>query len=444
MGFDKEKIKQIYKLVLFIAIVVLVLIYSKNVFYGLQLFVGMIVPFLAGGAIAFVLNIPLRAIEKKWLKKWDGKVASKLKRPLSMVLSIVFIALIVTFVIYTAVPAIKETVAILKVQIPIFIQRLLNWAEQLAADYPEILEKVRELENMEIDWDAMIGNVTGFLSSGMGNVLSSAFSVASSIIGGVVNGFIAFVFAIYILSQKEKLTSQGKRVLHAFLNEKQCKKATHILKLLYKNFSNFITGQCIEAVILGCMFVLVLSIFQFKYALLIGVLIAFLSLIPIVGAFVGCFISAFLLLMDDPMRALWFIVIFLILQQIEGNLIYPYVVGGSVGLPSIWVLAAVSIGGSLMGVLGMLCFIPLVATGYSLLRESVNERNHAKRLLAEAAHSGPGVENHDRADGVAETACMAETTVEVSDDSETVEEKRPKQIKTPVNRTKKKNRTRKK
>mgnify|MGYP003291953477 FL=1 len=214
--------------------------------------------------------------------------------------------------------------------------------------------------------------------------------------------------------------------------------------LLYRNFSNFITGQCIEAVILGCMFVLVLSIFQFKYALLIGVLIAFLSLIPIVGAFVGCFISAFLLLMDDPMRALWFIVIFLILQQIEGNLIYPYVVGGSVGLPSIWVLAAVSIGGSLMGVLGMLCFIPLVATGYSLLRESVNERNHAKRLLAEAAHSGPGVENHDRADVFAETACMAETTVEISGDSETVEEKRPKQIKTPVNRTKRKNRTRKK
>ncbi len=440
MGFDKEKIKQVYKLILFIAVVVLVLIYSKNVFYGMQLFIGMLVPFLAGGAIAFVLNIPLRAIEKKWLKKWDGKVTSKLKRPVSMVLSIVFIALIVTFVIYTAVPAIKETVTILKVQIPIFVQRLLNWAEQLASDYPEVLEKVRELEKMEIDWDAMIGNVTGFLSSGMGNVLSSAFSVASSIIGGVVNGFIAFIFAIYILSQKEKLTSQGKRILHAYLNEKHCKKATHVLKLLYKNFSNFITGQCIEAVILGCMFVLVLSILQFKYALLIGVLIAFLSLIPIVGAFVGCFISAFLLLMDDPMRALWFIVIFLILQQIEGNLIYPYVVGGSVGLPSIWVLAAVSIGGSLMGVLGMLCFIPLVSTGYSLLRESVNERNRTKRLLAETLHGSPGAET-GVADFFEEEITVEECTTEGAD---ATKEAQPKPVRQRVNRSRKKSRNGKK
>lgn len=443
MGFDKEKIKQIYKLVLFVAVIVLILIYSKNVFLGLQLFIGMLVPFLTGGAIAFVLNIPLRAIENKLLKKWDGKVASKLKRPLSIVLSIVFIVLILTFVIYTAVPAIKETVEILKLQIPVFTKSVLNWLEQLAADYPEILEKVRELEKMEIDWDAIIGKITGFLSSGMSNVLSSAFSVASSIIGGVVNGFIAFVFAIYILSQKEKLAGQGKRILHAYLNEKHVKKATYVLNLLYKNFSNFITGQCIEAIILGCMFILVLSIFRFKYALLIGVLIAFLSLIPIVGSFIGCFISAFLLLMDDPMRALWFIVIFLILQQIEGNLIYPYVVGGSVGLPSIWVLAAVSIGGSLMGVLGMLCFIPLVATGYSLLRESVNERNRAKPLVAEAANSKVA-DTCGNMDTLTENSYETETEEGLSCDAEAVKDNRPPQAKPATNRKQKPNKIRKK
>lgn len=444
MGFDKVKVKQIYKLVLFISVLILALIYSKEVFTGLRLFIGMLVPFLAGGAIAFVLNIPLRFIERKLMKKWNGKVTSKLKRPFSIILSIVFIALILTFVIYTAVPAIKETVALLKVQIPVFTRRLLDWIEQLAADYPDVVNKVRELENMEINWDAMIGNVTGFLSSGMGNVLSSAFSVASSIIGGVVNGFIAFVFAIYILSQKEKLTSQGKRILHAYLNEKHCKKVTHVLKLLYKNFSNFIAGQCIEAVILGCMFVIVLSVLQFKYALLIGVLIAFMSLIPIVGAFVGCFISAFLLLMDNPMQALWFIVIFLIIQQIEGNLIYPYVVGGSVGLPSIWVLAAVSIGGSLMGVLGMLCFIPLVSTGYSLLRESVNERNHAKQLLAKAPHSGPGMEVCEYTEPDRESDCKEETVTEENEMLVAVKENKQKQITVPVKRNRKKNGIKKK
>ncbi|MBQ9136521.1 MAG: AI-2E family transporter [Lachnospiraceae bacterium] len=379
MGFEKEKIKQIRGLIIFVAVIMLLVIYSGSVFEGLRMLIGMLVPFITGGAIAFVLNLPLRTIENKLMKKWNGKVTSKLKRPLSILLSIVFIVLILALVIYTVIPAIQETVGLLTTQIPVFAKQVIDRLQQLAVDYPEILEKLQEVENMEIDWEAMISNVSGFLTSGMGNVLTSAFSVASSIIGGVVNTFIAFVFSIYILSQKEKLANQGKRILKAYLSEKHCAGVHHVLQLLHKNFSNFITGQCVEAVILGCMFIIVLTIFQFKYALLIGVLIAFLSLIPIVGAFVGCFISAFLLLMDDPMRALWFIVIFLILQQIEGNLIYPYVVGGSVGLPSIWVLAAVSVGGSLCGVLGMLCFIPLVSTFYSLLRENVNRRNQKKQ-----------------------------------------------------------------
>ena len=379
MGFEKEKIKQIRGLIIFVAVIMLLVIYSGSVFEGLRMIIGMLVPFITGGAIAVVLNLPLRTIENKLMKKWNGKVTSKLKRPLSILLSIVFIVLILALVIYTVIPAIQETVGLLTTQIPVFAKQVIDRLQQLAVDYPEILEKLQEVENMEIDWEAMISNVSGFLTSGMGNVLTSAFSVASSIIGGVVNTFIAFVFSIYILSQKEKLANQGKRILQAYLSEKHCAGVHHVLQLLHKNFSNFITGQCVEAVILGCMFIIVLTIFQFKYALLIGVLIAFLSLIPIVGAFVGCFISAFLLLMDDPMRALWFIVIFLILQQIEGNLIYPYVVGGSVGLPSIWVLAAVSVGGSLCGVLGMLCFIPLVSTCYSLLRENVNRRNQKKQ-----------------------------------------------------------------
>lgn len=406
MGFEKEKIKQIRGLILFVAVVILLIIYSGSVLEGLQMLLGMLVPFLTGGAIAFVLNLPLRTIENKLMKKWNGKVTGRLKRPLSILLSIVFVLLILTLVIYTVVPAIKETVGLLTVQIPIFAGQVIDRMEKLAADYPDMLVKLQQLENMEVDWEVMFSKVSSFLTNGMGNVLTSAFSVASSIIGGVVNTFIAFVFAIYILAQKEKLASQGQRILHAYLNEKLCARVNHVLKLLHRNFSNFITGQCMEAVILGCMFIIVLSIFQFKYALLIGVLIAFLSLIPIVGAFVGCFLSAFLLLMDNPVRALWFVVIFLILQQIEGNLIYPHVVGGSVGLPSIWVLVAVSIGGSLFGVLGMLCFIPLVSTAYSLLRESVNRRNLVKQK-GEAAE--PQSSKVQEMDGTPESDEVQET-----------------------------------
>lgn len=387
MGFEKEKIKQIRGLILFLAVIVLLIMYSGSVLAGLGMFAGILTPFVAGGAIAFVLNIPLRMIENKIFKKWRGKVAGKLKRPVSIVLSVIFIIAIVTFVIVTVVPKLKETVQLLGYQIPIFAQRLVDELEKLAASSPQLLQQLKQLENMEIDWNSIISNVGGFLTTGMGSMLSSVFFVASSIIGGVVNTFIAVVFAIYILSQKEKLSEQGHRILAAYLPERAGAKIENVLTRMNKNFSNFISGQCVEAVILGCMFIVVMTIFRFPYALLIGVLIAFMALIPIVGAFIGCIVGAFLIMMNDPIQALWFVALFLLIQQIEGNLIYPHVVGSSVGLPSIWVLAAVTVGGSLFGIMGMLCFIPLVSTAYSLIRDSVNERNAAKALYAAGAQS---------------------------------------------------------
>lgn len=378
MGFEKEKMKQVRGLILFVALIVLLIMYSGNVLDGVGMFFQILTPFLAGGAIAFVLNIPLRTVENRLLKKWQGKSARKLKRPIAIILSIIFVAAIITFVIVTVVPKLQETVMLLGYQIPVFTKQLMEELEKLAASSPEILEQLQELETMKIDWNTVIGSVGGFLSSGMGSMLTSAFSVASSIIGGVVNTFIAFVFAVYVLAQKEKLADQGHRILSAYLPDKVGDRIEKVLILLNKNFSNFISGQCLEAVILGSMFIITMTILQFPYALLIGVLIAFTALIPIVGAFLGCFVGAFLILMNDPVQAVWFVVLFLILQQIEGNLIYPHVVGSSVGLPSIWVLLAVTVGGSLFGIMGMLCFIPLVSTAYSLLRDSVNERNRIK------------------------------------------------------------------
>lgn len=378
MGFDKEKIKQIRWLLVLAAVLVLGILYSSSVFAGILFAFRIARPFLYGGVIAFVLNLPMKAFENKLLGKWKGKAAAKLKRPVSMILSVVAVFLVVTVVIGTVVPQVTVTAAEVGKKVPAFLDRVTEELDNLAVNYPEFAEKVEELESLEINWDTLMDTVFDFLRNGAGDMLTSTVNVASGIIGGIVNIVIAFIFALYILVQKEKLGDQCARIISAYLPEKAGNRILEICSLLHKNFSNFITGQCLEAVILGTLFVVFMTIFRMPYALMIGVLIAFTALIPIVGAFIGCIVGAFLIMIDNPLLAFWFVIMFLIIQQIEGNLIYPRVVGNSVGLPSIWVLMAVSLGGSLFGVAGMLFFIPLLSTVYALIRESVNGRNAKK------------------------------------------------------------------
>lgn len=383
---DKHKIKSIRGLILFTAAVILGLIYSKEVWNLFALFVMFLKPFIIGGAIAFVINILMRKMEKLLFSKANGRIAQRVKRPVSILLSVLLLLLIITLVFVIVLPQVVRTLGEIGMQIPVFLQNVYVWLEVQLAAYPEILEQLSKLETMQFDWNSIIASVVGFMKSGLGSVITSTVSVASSIVGGVVNVVVAFIFAFYILSQKEKLGNQIDRVLSAYCKESVYLYIKRVFGLLHKNFTSFISGQCLEALILGGMFVVVLTLFRFPYALLIGVLIAFTALIPIVGAFIGCAVGVFLIFMEDPIKALWFLILFLILQQIEGNLIYPHVVGNSVGLPSIWVLVAVSIGGSMMGVLGMLLFIPLVSTAYVLVREDVNRRNalkHPKRQKAE-------------------------------------------------------------
>lgn len=375
MDFNKKNIKAVRGLILFTAVVLLGVINIKEVILWIFFLIGIVKPFLVGGAMAFVVNIPMKAIEKHLFKKSKSSAAEKLKRPVSLVLALLSILLVIIFVVVTVVPQLTRTVMELGNQIPIFINDLFIKVEELFATNPEMLRQIEQLQEMQIDWNSIVGNIGVFLKNGVGNMVSSTFNVASSIVSGVVNVLIAFIFSLYILTQKEKLGDQSRRILSAYLPKAKKDWILKVMDLLHRNFSNFITGQCLEAVILGLMFFLTMSLLRFPYALLVGVLIAFTALIPIVGAFVGCFVGAFLIMIENPLMAVWFIVLFLILQQIEGNLIYPYVVGSSVGLPSIWVLAAVSVGGSLMGVVGMLVFIPLVSTAYALIKENVNERN---------------------------------------------------------------------
>lgn len=380
MEFSREKIRQIRRLMLLAAFLVLGLIYSEAVFRGIVFLFSIMSPFLVGGVIAFILNIPMRAIEEKLLARWKGRSAGKLKRPVSMVLALVTVVLIITVVVGTVVPQVASTAAEVGKKVPAFMDSIIEELDKLTKKYPELAEQVSKLEQLEMNWDSILNSIFDFLKNGAGDMLNSTVNVASGIISGVVNAVISFIFALYILSQKENLADQGRRILAAYLPEAFCRRTLEICSLLYRNFSSFITGQCLEAVILGTMFVISMTLFRMPYALMVGVLIAFTALIPIVGAFIGCAVGAFLILIDNPLLALWFIILFLVLQQIEGNLIYPKVVGNSVGLPAIWVLMAVSLGGSLFGVSGMLFFIPLMSSCYALLRESVNRRNAEKRI----------------------------------------------------------------
>lgn len=380
MNLNRKNLAKIRGLILFSAVVILALMKFDLLCEAVVFVFGILKPFLLGGMIAFVINIPMRFFENKVfgddkIKPGKGKFLRKSRRGISMVLAFLAVVLVVVLVVLTVVPQLVSTVRVLAEKIPIFWRNVIIQLEILFAENPDLLLLLEGLKEIEIDWKGLINTVIDFLRNGMGNMLTSTFTVASSIINSAVNFFIALVFSIYILIQKEKLGDQFSRVLKAYTSKKVYEKTLEVMRLLHRNFSNFITGQCTEAVILGMMFIVSMTIFRFDYAVMIGVLIAFTSLVPVVGSFIGCFVGAFLMLVDDPVKAIWFLVLFIVLQQLEGNLIYPHVVGNSVGLPSIWVLAAVTIGGSLMGVFGMLIFIPLLSTIYALLRENVNKRN---------------------------------------------------------------------
>lgn len=380
MNLSSKNVKRIRGLILFAGVVVLALMKFDLLCQACVFVIEIVKPFVLGAVIAFIINLPMKFYETKLfgietvsIKK--RAVLQKIKRPASLILAIVSVILVLVLVLITVIPQLVATVRVLAEEVPIFAEEVLVWLEGVLASNPALLAELQKIKIPEINWQETFRTIWGFLQNGMGNMLTSTFSVASSIVSGTMNFVIAFIFSIYILIQKEKLGEQFRSLIKAYTKPEVYEWINKVAALLYQNFSRFITGQCTEAVILGAMFVVVMSIFRLPFAFMVGVLIAFTALIPVVGAFIGCVIGAFLILVDSPTKVIVFLILFLILQQVEGNLIYPYVVGNSVGLPSIWVLAAVTIGGSLMGVVGMLIFIPLLSTVYILLREDVQKRN---------------------------------------------------------------------
>ena len=393
----KKNVRQIRNLILFAAVVVLCVMYSGQIVRWIFLGIDILEPFAVGGMIAFVLNLPMKFVEERLLGRWKGKAADKLRRPLSLLAAIVFVAVLIVIVVMAVLPQLGRTINDLGQKVPEFFQQVVAWLGDLERQYPQLGQYLGPFldsgESLEQSWDSMdqlAARLMDFLKEGGVSVITTTIGVASGIIGTFVKGIISFIFALYILAAKEKLADQGKRILHAFAPEKVERGTLSLCSLLYRNFSHFITGQCVEAVIIGTIFVITMSLFRMPYAVMIGVLIAFTALIPVVGAFIGCILGAFLILVDAPEMAFWFVVLFLIIQQIEGNLIYPRVVGESVGLPAIWVLAAVSVGGSLFGFAGMLVFIPLVSTGYMLLRDEVNARNRRREASGDSGDGNAG------------------------------------------------------
>lgn len=369
MELNQDVIKKIRGLILFTVVVVVAGFNYRRLLGAAAMLFHVAWPFIMGGAIAFILNVPMRNIEH--LLPLFKKEGSRLRRPVSLVITILLVSGLLLLVVFVVAPSLVDTFLSLQASIPRFFAGIRLEAEKLFSSYPEILDYIN---HMDVDWQKILQDMAEFLKNGAGTMLDTTFSAAALIVSGVSSFLIGFIFAIYILLQKETLGRQAVKLLDAFLPEHIVNRTVEISVLTERTFSSFLTGQCVEAVILGTMFFITMSVIRLPYALLIGVLIAFTALIPIFGAFIGLGVGVFLMLMVDPMDALIFTITFLVLQQIEGNLIYPYVVGNSVGLPSIWVLVAVTVGGSLMGIVGMIIFIPLCSVLYALLREEVNGR----------------------------------------------------------------------
>lgn len=329
--------------------------------------INTLTPLLLGLSMAFILNVPMRAMESKL----PAYAKTPLRRPVSLLLAIALVFAAVLMALYIVIPEIVQTIDLLLVRLPGFIDRATEWGRQLPVKHPNLGVWVAR---MDLDWGSIERTALNFFQSGIAFIMSSILGIAATVFTGIFNLFLGFVFAVYILFQKENLTRQANKVLYAFLAEARADRIISLWALTNKTFSKFLTGQCTEAAILGLMVFVFMRLFNFPFAMVIAVLVTCTALLPIFGAFIAGLVGAFLILVTSPLQAFWFVVLFLVLQQIEGNLIYPRLVGKSVGLPALWVLAAVVIGGNLMGIAGMLVSVPLFSVLYELLRQSVSQR----------------------------------------------------------------------
>ncbi len=380
MEFNKKTLRNI-----FIGVAACIVLYwllheterVRSVFNGIKVVIG---PFVVGATIAFIINVPMRSIEKQLVKI----KSQRLRRVIALLLTVLILLLVLALVFYLLIPQLVTTGTVFVGRLPGFFTDVQNSVTAFLENNPQLLQWVYENTDLEsTNFADIIEKVVDVAGDSLSAIITGTFTAIGGLAGILVNGVISIIFAIYALFNKEVLARQGRKLLYAYLPEKWGDNVVRVLRLSNSTFSNFLSGQCLEVCILGCLFAVAMAIFQMPYIPLVSVLVAVTAFIPVVGAFAGCILGAFFILVDNPLQAVWFVVMFLVIQQFEGNVIYPRVVGTSIGLPGMWVLLAVAVGGELFGVAGMFLMIPMASVLYALIREMTHARLEKRQIEEE-------------------------------------------------------------
>lgn len=335
-------------------------------------------PLVIGGIIGYLVNIVMSNYERHYFPNAKSKILIKSRRPVCLIMALLTLVAIITLICWIILPQLGECFGVIVAGMPAFMAGVVDVVSQWGIFSQETLQALET-----IDWQSYVGKLVEVLTSGLGGVVDIVITTVTSVFSGIITAFVSIIFAIYLLSTKERLANQSKRILRRYLPERFNANIHYVLGILNDCFHRYIVGQCTEAVILGVLCTLGMWILQLPYAAMIGALVAFTALVPIAGAYIGAGVGAFMIMTVDPFKALVFLIFIVVLQQLEGNLIYPRVVGSSMGLPGIWVLAAVTVGGGIMGITGMLIGVPLAAAIYRIVGEDVRKSEALK--AAEAA-----------------------------------------------------------
>lgn len=364
--------KSCFKIGLSIFLLYLCIHYWEKVAGFASTFLGAAVPLIAGCAIAYIINILMSFYERHYFPKSNKEIIKKIKRPVCLTASIITLAAVIALIIGLVVPQLISCVELIIAELPAAIKKVIDWINGLNIVPDDIMSMITS-----IDWQSRIGQIVEMLTSGIGSVMDVVITTVSSVVSGVLTVVLGLIFAVYLLIGKDKIGKQIDRVFTHYLKESWYKKIKYVISVFDECFHRYIVGQCTEAVILGLLCTVGMLILRLPYAAMIGAFIAFTALIPIAGAYIGAAVGAFIILMESPFKALVFLIFIVILQQVEGNLIYPRVVGSSMGLPGIWVLAAITVGGGVMGITGILLSVPVAATFYRLLKNNIIKKENA-------------------------------------------------------------------
>lgn len=365
-----DKFKEYWGIVTYVVVLVYAIFNFSNLISGVNGIIGIISPFIVGIAIAFVLNLVMKIFEEKifnFLSDKKYKKYLKFKRPLSVFFTFITVFLVILSLISFIIPQLIDSISKLTNAVPSYMKSFEIFISKYVT-HTEILNTV--WNNFLSAWKEVIQ----FTGQVLASSLTSVVNITVGFTSGLFNFILSIIFSIYMLLNKEGLQLGMKKVLYSFSSKRFADRVMSLAKISNEVFSNYIGGQFIEAIIIGVLCFIGMIILRMPYALLISVLIAVTALIPIFGAFIGTIPSAFIILIIDPMKAIWFVIFIIVLQQVEGNLIYPKVVGGSIGLPPIWVMLAMIIGGNAFGFIGILLGIPIFSVVYKVFKEIVDKR----------------------------------------------------------------------